>query len=78
MKVVTIDSKHELDSQKISIPQDMRIDDDKLYIKRLGNAIYLIPFHNPWQNLIESVDLFTTDFMEDRIQIDYQKRASFD
>lgn len=78
MSVLTSDIKDELDSQKISIPQDMRIDDDKVYLKKIGNAIYIIPFHHPWQNLIESIDSFTTDFMDERNKIDHQKRESFD
>ena len=68
MRVITTDIRNEIDSQNISIPQDMRIDDDKVYIKKIGNSIYIIPFHNPWQNLIESTEAFTSDFMENRNQ----------
>jgi len=78
MSVVTSDIKNEMGSQKISIPQDMRIDDDKVYLKKIGNVIYIIPFHNPWGNLIESIDLFTPDFMNERNQIETQNRESLD
>lgn len=66
MKVTTTDIQEDLENQLISIPMDMRINDNKVYLKKIGNAIYIIPFHNPWQHLIESVESFTTDFMDER------------
>jgi len=65
-------------SQAINIPNDLKINDDKVYIKKVGNVLYLIPFHNPWQNLMDSLDEFTQDFMEDRNQSSSQTRESFD
>jgi antitoxin VapB len=64
--------------QSVFIPEEMKINDDKVYLKKNGNTIYIIPFHNPWQNLIESVDSFTTDFLETRSQPESQQRESFD
>jgi antitoxin VapB len=78
MKITSIDINNEIDSQKISIPDDMRIDDDKVYIKKMGNTIYIIPFHNPWQNLTEGAESFTPDFMENRNPLEQQKRESLD
>ncbi len=78
MPVTTIEIKEEVDNQKILIPNTMRIDDDKVYLKKMGNTIYIIPYHNPWQNLIESTESFTNDFMENRNQIDTQTREPFD
>jgi antitoxin VapB len=78
MKFETIDIKSKKGEQAIRIPQRMRINDDKVYLKKVGNALYIIPFHNPWQNLIESLDAFTSDFMINREQPDYQQRESID
>lgn len=78
MAITSIDIKDEVDEQKTLIPSEMRINDDKVYLKKMGNAIYIIPYHNPWQNLIESTDSFSSDFMENRTQPDIQKRESFD
>ena len=64
--------------QAIRIPKDMKIDDDKVYLKKMGNALFIIPFHDPWQNLFESVNKFTDDFMKDRNQPDIQLRDTFD
>ena len=78
MAFETIDIKTEFGNQDIRIPERMKIDDDKVYLKKVGNALYIIPFHNPWQNMIESTDSFTADFMNERNQPLDQKRESFD
>ncbi|WP_181306871.1 antitoxin [Rufibacter sp. XAAS-G3-1] len=78
MAFETIKIQNESGSQAIRIPESHKINDDKVYVKRLRNALYLIPFHNPWQNLFESLSKFTPDFMEERSQPLEQKREAFD
>ncbi len=68
MGIATIDIKNNKGSQAIRIPKQMRINDDKVYLKNVGNTLYLIPYHSPWQNLIDSTDFFTADFMDERDQ----------
>lgn len=65
-------------SQIIEIPEGFRIDDDKVYLKKMGQAIYVIPYHNPWGSMIESVDQFSEDFMDDRDEPPQQERESLD
>ena len=65
-------------TQAINIPPSLKINDDRVYIKKIGNALYLIPFHNPWQNLMDSLNEFTSDYMENRDQPPSQTRESFD
>lgn len=64
--------------QSIKLPDNFKINDDKVYLKKVGNALYIIPFHNPWQNLIDSVNEFSQDFMSDREQPTDQQRESLD
>ncbi|MPR34537.1 antitoxin [Salmonirosea aquatica] len=64
--------------QSLKIPEDFKIDDDKVYIKKVGNALFVIPFHKPWENLENSVSEFTRDFMDDRGQPAVQQRENFD
>jgi antitoxin VapB len=78
MAFETINIQNGSGTQAIRIPESHKIHDDKVYVKRLGNALYLIPFHNPWQNLFESLDKFTPDFMEERSQPAEQKRETLD
>lgn len=64
--------------QSIKIPDKMKINDDKVYLKKVGNALYIIPFHNPWQNMLDSLDMFTSDFMTQREQPENDSRETLD
>lgn len=64
--------------QVIKIPKEFKIDDEKAYIKKIGNCLYIVPYHNPWQSMINSLDEFTDDFMSSRQQPEQQKRESLD
>ncbi len=64
--------------QDIKIPEKYKIDDDKVYIKKTGNVIYIIPYHNAWDSMINSVKDFSDDFMEDREQPAHQTRENLD
>ena len=64
-------------SQVIRIPDTLKIKDDKVYLKKVGEVLYIIPFHDPWRSLIDSVNEFSEDFMEDREQPEGQSRESF-
>ena len=64
-------------SQVIKIPENFKINDDKVYLKKVGNTLYIIPFHNPWQSMVDSLDKFSEDFMDDRQQPGQQSRESF-
>lgn len=61
-------------TQSIKIPANFKINDDKVYLKKVGNALYIIPFHNPWQNLFDGIDEFSEEFMNDREQPSEQTR----
>lgn len=78
MKIETVDIKEISGNQIISLPSDLRVNDNKVYLKKSGQIIYIIPFHNPWESLIESLDEFSSDFMSEREQSSTQNRESFD
>lgn len=61
-------------SQAVRLPKEFRLPGTKVHIKRLGNAIILLPIDNPWENLINSLSHFSADFMEDRNQPAVQDR----
>lgn len=76
MSVETINIKNnKRGSQAIRIPKAMKINDDKVYLKKVGNSIFIIPFHSPWQNMVDSLTSFTPDFMEIREQPNQQREA---
>ena len=62
-------------SQAIRLPKEYRFEGSKVYIKRIGNAVVLIPEHDSWQTLIASLGQFSDDFMNERLQPPAQNRA---
>lgn len=73
-----IDLKDQSGAQVIEIPDSFKIDDNKAYLKKVGNSIYVIPYHNPWESLVNSVNEFTEDYMVNRDQPTQQSRESID
>jgi antitoxin VapB len=55
-------------SQAVRLPKDFRFSSDDVYIKKIGKIVILIPKDDPWSSLINSLDQFTDDFMENREQ----------
>ena len=78
MKIQAVDIQNISGHQAIQLPNDLKINDDKVYLKKMGNVIYIIPFHNPWQNFYDSLSSFSGDFMNDRNQPLQQNRELFD
>ncbi|MCL4528026.1 MAG: antitoxin [Chloroflexi bacterium] len=55
-------------SQAVRLPKEFRFGSDRVYIKRVGNAVVLLPYQTPWNTLLDSLSLFSPDFMSERIQ----------
>jgi antitoxin VapB len=78
MKIQAVDIQNISGGQTIQLPGDFKINDDKVYLKKVGNVIYIIPFHNPWESFFDSLSDFSDDFMSDRNQPPQQDRESLD
>lgn len=63
-------------SQAVRLPKEYRFEGDRVYIKRVGNTVVLIPYHEPWQSLIDSLEQFSDDFMVEREQPEQQTRET--
>ena len=63
-------------SQAIRLPKEFRFRGDKVFIKKMGNAVVLLPYQDSWQSLFDSLYQFSDDFMEDRAQPEYQIREN--
>jgi antitoxin VapB len=61
-------------SQAVRLPKEFRFSGDKVLIKRVGNAVVLLPEKGSWKTLFESLTRFSEDFMETRQQPSEQKR----
>ena len=65
-------------SQAVRLPKKFRFEGDKVYVKRVGNAVVLLPYSGSWEGLFGSLDAFSDDFMEDREQpVREEQRESF-
>jgi antitoxin VapB len=73
----TVEINNISDYQEIKIPDAYKIKDNKAYIKKTGGVLYIIPYHNPWQPMIDSLYDFSEDFMESRNQPENQDREPF-
>jgi antitoxin VapB len=49
-------------SQAVRLPKEYRFDGDRVYIRRLGGAVVLLPYQEPWQVLFDSLDQFSADY----------------
>ena len=60
--------------QAVCLPKEYWFQGDRVYIKRMGNAVILIPCDRPWQSLFDSLDQFSADFMANREPPPQQER----
>ena len=64
-------------SQAVRLPKKYRFAGDKVLIKRMGNAVVLLPYQDSWEVLFDSLEQFSDDFMKgDRQQPELQKREN--
>jgi antitoxin VapB len=66
-------------SQAVRLPKAYRFEGNRVHIKKMGNAVVLLPYDDPWQIMWDSLDGFTDDFMLERNQpTEVDVRESFD
>ncbi|MBF0203714.1 MAG: antitoxin [Desulfamplus sp.] len=61
-------------SQAVRLPREYRFSGTDVYIKKFQGMVILIPKENPWSLLINSLDLFSDDFMNTREDYVCQER----
>ncbi len=49
-------------SQAVRLPKEYRFEGDRVHIARMGNAVVLLPWNEPWQTLFDSLDQFSEEF----------------
>jgi antitoxin VapB len=64
-------------SQAIRLPKDCRFSDDEILVNRIGSIVILMPKDDPWRSMLDSLPLFTEDFLKDGIEsLPLQERDS--
>lgn len=56
------------DSQAVRLPKEFRFEGSEVLIKRMGNAVVLLPAARSWDTLASSLAKFPDDFMAAREQ----------
>ncbi len=65
-------------SQAVRIPKNYHINEEDLFIQKIGNSIILTPKKDIWENFKNSIDNFSDDLFEGgREQPEMQERESF-
>ena len=65
-------------SQVVILPEEYRFQTDEVNVNKVGDVIMLIPKECKWNGMIDSLDMFTDDFMVERNQGELQKEKSYD
>jgi len=55
-------------SQAVRLPKEFRFEGKEVHIKRVGQAVVLLPLGHGWSSLAGAIDLFSDDFMPSREQ----------
>ncbi|NLS92211.1 MAG: AbrB/MazE/SpoVT family DNA-binding domain-containing protein [Planctomycetaceae bacterium] len=75
MKIATVST--EARGQIIHLPDGIRLEGGEVFVTQVGHSIILVPKgSNPWQPLLDSLDQFSDDYMDDRNQPGSQKRET--
>ena len=55
-------------SQAVRLPMNCRFDQDEVLVNRIGSVVILMPKNDPWAPMMQSLDMFTDDFLADGIE----------
>ncbi len=61
-------------SQAVRLPKDYRFTGNQVFIKKMGDAVILMPYQDGWETLVKSLNMFSDDFMTSRDQPEQQIR----
>ncbi len=65
-------------SQAVRLPKEYRFSGDRVFVKKVGNSVLLIPYQESWQSLFDSLDQFSDDFMDTREQPEQSRESIFE
>lgn len=63
-------------SQAVRLPKAYRLSGTEVRIKKIGNALVLIPGNDPWQSLFDSLEQFEPGFRLEREQPQQQQERA--
>ena len=64
-------------SQAVRLPKECRFNGDEVAVNKVGDIVILMPKENKWSGFLNSLELFSDDFMSDgREQPEVQEREA--
>lgn len=51
-------------SQAVRLPKEYRFDTDEVAVNKIGNVVLLMTKLSKWESLMQAVDMFSDDFMD--------------
>jgi antitoxin VapB len=62
-------------SQAVRLPKEFQFKGENVYVKKVGEAVILVPFDKDWEVFMNGLNNFSEDFMsEGRLQGNDQDR----
>jgi len=61
-------------SQAVRLPKEYRFEGDEVYIRKIGDAVVLLPKKKVWEIHEAGVSYFSSDYMDNRNQPDADNR----
>lgn len=61
-------------SQAVRLPKEFQFKGNEVVVKRVGNAVVLLPVEDAWDSLAQSLNKFSDDYMTERNQPSEQHR----
>lgn len=55
-------------SQAVRLPKEFQFSGNEVYINRVGKSIVLTSKDDPWASFLQSLEMFSSDFMAERQQ----------
>lgn len=52
-------------SQAVRLPKEYRFHDEEVAINKIGDVVILMPKEHKWSGFLNSLNLFSEDFMND-------------
>ena len=63
-------------SQAVRLPKEFALPGREVFVRRVGEAVLLIPSADPWTGFEAALGQFSADFMTERVQPVIEPRES--
>jgi antitoxin VapB len=61
-------------NQSVSIPREYRLNGTEVNISKIGDIVMLVPKDAKWEEFLNSLTMFSDDFLEERGTVDMEER----